>query len=90
MMTENFDKINDWKETSNVKYYYRISDGKVLGAAWHYVTEPNSIWTAKIYAETFPFTNESEKFLGHFINESTARKAVENFWHKNLLTLDNK
>jgi hypothetical protein len=80
--------MNQWKETPNMNYYFRESDGRILGAAWH-VALSTAFYTAKIYTESFPFTNECEKFLGHFINEGAAKRAVENYWltKENLLEM---
>jgi len=73
--------IYDWKETRTISYYYRKEDGRVLGAIWHKVLD-SSVWSSKIFTEDFPFTNECEKFLGHFIDENSAKKSVELFWLK--------
>lgn len=78
--------INDWKHTNSMDYFYRKEDGRVLGAVWHKALD-SSVWTSKIYTEDFPFTNESEKFLGHFIDEYSAKKSVELFWLKEYNTL---
>jgi len=59
---------------------------KEIGAVWHKALD-SSVWTSKIYTEDFPFTNESEKFLGHFIDEYSAKKSVELFWLKEYNTL---
>lgn len=77
---------NKWYDASDMDYYYR-SDGRILGATWHYVLK-SAVWSAKIYTDEFPFTNSSEKYLGHFIDQSSAKKAVENYWNKMQLTLE--
>lgn len=70
----------NWREESNqVKYYYRTTDGRVLGSVWQFVGN-NTIWISKILSEEFPFTNNSEKFIGHFIDQESARTSVERFW----------
>jgi len=79
--------MNKWKETAQMNYYYRESDGRILGGAWHYVMN-STVWMGKIYEDEFPFTNASEKFLGNFINEQSAKKAVENYWSKQYNTLE--
>ena len=81
--------MNKWKETAQMNYYYRESDGRVLGGAWHFVMNA-AVWQAKIYADEFPFTNASEKFLGNFIDEISAKIAVENYWFKQNNTLEFK
>ena len=81
--------MNRWIHTNNMEYYYRESDGKILGAAWHYHMN-SAVWTSKIYTEDFPFTNESEKFLGHFIDSNFAKQSVEKYWLLQLNTLEFK
>ena len=71
--------MNKWKETPNMNYYYRESDGRILGSVWHY-TMNSAVYSSKIFTETFPFTNECEKFLGHYITEDAAKQSVETFW----------
>ena len=70
-----------WRETTNMNYYYRESDGRIMGASWHAALS-TAFYSAKIYTETFPFTNDCEKYIGHYINEGAAKKAVEDFWLK--------
>ena len=79
--------MNKWKDTQHMNYYYRESDGRVLGGAWHY-TMNSAVWMGKIYEEEFPFTNASEKFLGNFIDQQSAKKAVKNYWFKQSNTLE--
>ena len=79
--------MNDWKETMHMDYYYRTSDGRILGAVWQYSMN-SAIWASKIYSEEFPFTNASEKFLGNFISKITAKSSVENYWLQQLNTLE--
>lgn len=70
----------NWKtESSNVIHYYRELDGKILGSVWQYVNN-NTLWISKILVDEFPFTNSSEKFIGHYINQESAKKSVEKFW----------
>ena len=76
-----------WKETPQMNYLYRESDGRILGAVWHYVLN-SAVYSSKIFTETFPFTDECEKFLGHFISESMAKKSVENYWQKSDNTIN--
>ena len=76
-----------WKETPQMIYLYRESDGRVLGAVWHY-TMNSAVYSSKIFTETFPFTNECEKFLGHYITESAAKRSVEAYWMKQSNTLE--
>lgn len=66
-------------ESNNVKHYYRTSDGKILGTIWQYVNN-HRVWVSKILEEEFPFTNASEKFIGHYIDQDSARRSVERFW----------
>lgn len=79
--------MNKWKLTSQMHYFYRESDGRVLGGAWHYPMN-QAVWMSKIYEDEFPFTNASEKFLGNFIDEQSAKIAVENYWFKQSNTLE--
>lgn len=70
----------DWKdESTHALHFYRVTDGKILGTAWQYVNN-NIIWCAKILEDEFPFTNSSEKYIGHFINKESAKKSIERFW----------
>lgn len=71
--------MNKWKETAVMNYYYRESDGRVLGSVWHFAMN-SAVYSSKIFTETFPFTNECEKFLGHYITEDAAKQSVETFW----------
>lgn len=77
-----------WKETLQMNYFYRESDGRILGAVWHYVSN-SAIYSSKIFTEVFPFTNECEKFLGHYITESAAKQSVETYWMKQANTIEN-
>ena len=76
-----------WKETPQMNYLYRESDGRLMGAAWH-AALATAFYSAKIYTETFPFTNECEKYLGYFINEGAAKRSVEAYWMKQANTLE--
>lgn len=78
--------MNNWKATPTMDYFYRERDGRILGAIWHYASN-SAIYSAKIFVDEFPFTNESEKFLGHYINKRDAEHAVEQFWQKESQTL---
>ena len=71
--------MNKWKETAVMNYYYRESDGRILGSVWLFAMN-SAVYTSKIFTETFPFTNECEKFLGHYITEDAAKQSVETFW----------
>ena len=71
--------MNKWKPTNTMEYYYRESDGRILGAVWHFAMN-SAVYSSKIFTETFPFTNEYEKFLGHYITEDAAKQSVETFW----------
>jgi len=77
----------NWRDTPTMNYYYRESDGRIMGAAWNAVLS-TAFYSAKIYTETFPFTNDCEKYLGHFINDSAAKKSVENYWLQQSNTLE--
>ena len=76
-----------WRETSNMNYYFRESDGRIMGASWHAALS-TAFYSAKIYTETFPFTNDSERYIGHYINEGAAKKAVEEYWYKHSKTVE--
>ena len=76
-----------WQDTNVMSYYYRESDGRIMGAAWHAALNSH-LYSSKIYTETFPFTNESEKYLGHYINEGAAKKSVEKYWLQQSNTLE--
>lgn len=70
----------EWKEeSSQVKHYVRGSDGKIIGTIWQYVNN-NLIWRSKILDDEFPFTDASEKYLGNYIDQDSAKKSVEKFW----------
>ena len=73
-------KYNWRAESSTVKHYYRESDGKILGTVWQYVNN-HIVWTSKILEDEFPFTNSSEKFIGHYIDQASACHSVERFWN---------
>lgn len=80
----------NWKDNQTVKYFYREDDGRILGSVWQYVNN-NIVWCSKILVDEFPFTNESEKYLGHFINEGSAKKSIEEYWKlENNTVLENK
>lgn len=70
-----------------MSYYFRESDGRIMGSAWHAALN-TALYSAKIYSETFPFTNECEKYLGHFVTEGAAKRSVEEFWLKQSNTLE--
>ncbi len=71
----------DWKdEDHKVKHYYRVSDGKILGTTWQYVNN-TTVWCSKILDDQFPFTNESEKFLGRYVSKESAEQSIERFWN---------
>lgn len=70
----------NWREeSSQVKHFYRKLDGKILGTVWQYVNN-NIVWCSKIYVDEFPFTDASDKHLGRYVDQDSARKSVENFW----------
>lgn len=72
--------IYDWhQETAQVKHYFRKTDGKILGTVWQYVNN-NGVWSSKILNDEFPFTDASEKYMGHYIDQDSAKKSVEKFW----------
>ena len=53
------------------------------------VTEYERGWGQRLCPdETRIFTNASEKFLGNFIDEQSAKIAVENYWFKQHNTLE--
>lgn len=70
----------DWKPGTNIEYFYRNTDGKVLGAVWQ-VANQQTIWSSKIYEDKFPFTSDCEKYLGHFVSNERARYSVEKHWN---------
>lgn len=70
----------NWRaQSSSIKHFYRELDGKILGTVWQYVNN-DIVWISKILSEEFPFTNTSEKYLGHYIDQESAKKSVEHFW----------
>ncbi|NBO30012.1 MAG: hypothetical protein EBX47_12140 [Synechococcaceae bacterium WB8_1B_057] len=82
----------DWTyESKQVQHYYRKLDGKILGTVWQYINN-NIVWVSKILDDEFPFTNQSEKFLGHYVSQDSAKKSVEKFWQiqDNTLTDDSQ
>lgn len=71
----------NWKdENSQVKHFYRLDDGKVLGTTWQYVNN-NLIWCSKILKEDFPFTDQCEQHLGRYIDQNSAKRAIEEHWN---------
>ena len=79
-----------WKNENNTTIHYvRNIDGRIMGTIWQYVGN-SFTWTSKIYVEEFPFTNNSEKYLGHYASQDSAKIAVENYWFEQELTLENK
>jgi hypothetical protein len=71
----------EWKdENTTVKHFYRITDGRILGTVWQYVNN-NVIWSSKILEDEFPYTNASEKHLGHYVSQEHARRSVEHYWN---------
>lgn len=79
-------KYNWIDESIHVKHYYRTSDGKVLGTVWQFVNN-NIIWCGKILEDTFPFTDTNEKYLGRYIDQTSAKESIEKFWQKQDNTL---
>jgi hypothetical protein len=80
----------DWQNDKSVSYYYRISDGKIMGAVWVQALQ-DVITLAKIYQDVIPYTDMNEQWLGRFVNSTHARQAVEQYWLKdsNTLTWEN-
>jgi hypothetical protein len=60
-------------EQSNCSYYYRESDGRIVGQA-------NQIVHTKIWLGKVINVDNQEKLLGHYISEIHSKKAIENFW----------
>ena len=77
----------NWRDTPTMNYYYRESDGRIMGAAWHAALNAN-FYSSKIYTESFPFTNDCEKYIGHFIKEGDAKRSVEKYWLQQSNTLE--
>jgi hypothetical protein len=76
-----------WRdESSNVKHLVREQDGRILGTVWQYVNN-NVVWGSKILEDKFPYTNESEKYIGHYIGLEFAKLSVEHYWLKEHNTL---
>lgn len=76
----------DWKIDSDTSYYFREDDGKVMGMVWKYANQ-NVTWCAKIIIDMIPFTLESEKHLGQYVNSDMAKKSVEKYWEIQSRTL---
>lgn len=74
------------KGDSSVFYYYRDHDGRILGTVWQYVNN-KTVWCSKILADEFPFTNSSEKHIGHYVGQIEAQKSIETYWLKEERTL---
>jgi hypothetical protein len=72
-------KYNWSDESAQTKHYVRVDDGRIVGTIWQYVNN-NVIWSSKILADEFPFTDSSGKHLGHYISQDTARRSVEKYW----------
>jgi hypothetical protein len=60
-------------ELSNCSYYYKESDGRIVGQA-------NQIVHTKIWLGKVINVDNQEKLLGHYISELYSKKAIENFW----------
>ena len=79
-----------WQNESKlIIHYVRVEDSRIMGTIWQY--SGNSFtWTSKIYAEEFPFTNASERFIGHYATIEGAKRSVEDFWFNDEFILENK
>jgi hypothetical protein len=64
----------------NNSYYFRTSDGKVIGHAYNIVH--TIIWGAKI-----PFSVNEDLYLGQFVELEFAKKAIEEHWEQRDRTL---
>jgi hypothetical protein len=74
----------DWYDSPpNTSYYYTVQDGRIIGQIYN-------LAHTKIYgAKVFSKQNE-ERYLGQFISNSFAMKAVEDFWSIQERTLPNE
>jgi len=76
-----------WRdESAQVKHFYRTLDGKIIGTVWQYVNN-NIVWCSKVLDDDFPFTDASEKHLGRFIDQDSAKLSIEKFWQRQDNTL---
>lgn len=76
-----------WRdESGNCKHLVREADGRILGTVWQYVNNP-VVWGSKILEDKFPYTNDCEKYIGHYIGMEYAKKSVEFFWLREEKTL---
>lgn len=67
-------KLREWFTKENeCSYYYNITDGRVIGNV-HKIVH-TKIWLSKIV-----YNHNEEKYLGQFISEDFAKRAVEKHW----------
>jgi hypothetical protein len=71
-----------WKtsEMSQCSYYYNEQNGRIVGQINK--LGHTSVWLAKIIK-----TSNEENFLGQYIEDIYAKKAIENFWEIDEKTL---
>jgi len=64
----------EWKDNENdTLYYYKIENGKIVGQV-HKIAH-TKVWLAKIFTKI----HTEEIFLGQYITNEFAKKAIENF-----------
>ena len=76
--------MKEWKDADHkVSYYYQTDTGRIVGQI-HNLAHTN-IYAAKINDQF----NE-ERYLGQYINNEFAKKAVEYYWNVQERTLTNQ
>jgi len=64
----------EWKDADdNCFYFYGVSDGKIVG-------QVNRIGLTKVLLAKIIHNHNDETFLGQYISETFAKKAVEMYW----------
>lgn len=66
-------KLREWLTKEDCSYYYTIQDGRIVGNV-HKISH-TKIWLGKIV-----YNHNEEKYLGQYISEEFAMKAVETHW----------
>lgn len=76
--------MKDWRDADHkVSYFYEKDTGRIVGQVYNLAH--TNIYGAKVFNDY----NE-EKYLGQYINDSFAKKAIEYFWILQERTLPNE
>jgi hypothetical protein len=74
----------DWKDAEhNCSYFFKILTGRIVGQAYNLAH--TNIWGAKIITD-----GNEEKYLGQYINQDFAKKAIEFYWKLKEQTFDSQ